>query len=71
MYFEVNCKQKVIFIQYSQRVLYVRKILINKKYDTIRTFPKSKLKMVETRDNIDAPNTLYMIANFPGLVQAW
>ena len=23
MYFEVNCKQRVIFIQYSQRVLYV------------------------------------------------
>ena len=23
MYFEVNCKQKVIFIQYSQQVLYV------------------------------------------------
>jgi hypothetical protein len=39
----------------------------NKKYHTVETIPKSNIKIVERGNNI--PNTQYMAAYCPGLVQ--
>ena len=41
----------------------------NKKYDTVVTVLTSTINIVE-RDQIYTPNTKYMTANFPGIIQA-